>query len=238
MRKLNKSITLIALTVLISLTTIQISKANIFSDLLKTIGLTSENKAAEEESLESVNKEIEKYLDERQKEVVAKIEDIYGDIQNVDFDELVGSIDYNIPTEIISNLENFFKDYNDGLRNVKSILGTIKYKIDDVRNEGNRVIAKITYTYPSIPKLITKVIPQIIIKNANILFGGEINNDTIDSVLESIKKELDKGAYEIEAYTREFVFEQFGDNWKIVKVDEIVNDITKYIDDIVKSLFK
>lgn len=238
MRKLNKSITLIVLTILISLTTIQTSKANIFDDLLKVVGITSENEVVNDESLESVNKEVEKYLDERQKEVVNKIEDIYSDIQNVNLDELAGSLDYNIPTEIRSNLEYFFKDYSDGLRNIKSILGTIKYKIDDLRNEGNRVIAKITYTYPSIPKLITKLIPEIIMKNANILFGAEVNNDTIDSVLESIKKELDKGSYEVETYTREFVFEQFGDDWKMVKVDDIVKDATKYINDIGKSFLR
>lgn len=237
-RLYKKSILLVAIVVLMSSVFVQASRANIIDDFLKAIGISSEKEEMVKESIENVNQEVEKYLDERQKEVVSKIEDIYSDIQNVNLDELAGSLDYKLPTQIMSNLNDFFKNYNNGLINLKSILGIMKYKIEDVRNEGNRVIAKITYTYPAIPKLITKVLPEIIMKNASILFGAEINNDTIDSALGSIKKELDKGSYEVETFTREFVFEQFGEDWKMVKVDDIVKDATKYINDIGKSFLK
>ena len=236
-RLYKKSTLLVVMVILISAIFVQVSRANIFDDFLNAIGITSEKQEIVQESLESVNKEVEKYLDERQKEVVAKIKEMYSDIQDADLEDLARDIDYKIPTQVMNNLDDFFKNYNDGLGNLKSILGTMKYKIEDVRNEGNKIIAKITYTYPSIPKLITKVLPEIIIKNANILFGGEINNDTIDSALNSIKKELEKGSYEVETFTREFIFEEFGDEWKLVKVDDIVKDVKKYIDDIGKSFF-
>ena len=233
-----KNFVLFATVLLILLTMSKVARANIFDNILNAIGITSEKKESNEANIESISNDIEEKLDSRQKEVVDKIEDIYNDIQNIDIAGLANSIDYKISTQVISNLDNFFENYGGAKDNLQPILKTIVYKIDDIRNEGNKVIAKITYTYPSIPKIITKVLPEIILKNARILFGGQITNDTIDSVLGSIKNEIKKGTYEVETFTREFAFERIGDEWKMVRVDEIVNDASKYINDISKSFLK
>ena len=39
-------------------------------------------------------------------------------------------------------------------------------------------------------------------------------------------------------FTREFVFAKFGDYWKVIEVEDIVNDATKYVNEIGKSFFK
>ena len=247
MKKLyKKNIILLVIASTVSLSIAQTTRASIIDDFLNAIGITSEKKETEEK-VEVIEKELADYLDSRQQEVVAEIDKIevvaeidkiYNNIQNMDIDAIAGSIDYNMPKQTIANVKDFFDDYENGLENAKSIAKTLKYKIESVTNIGDKVIAKITYTYPSIPKAITKVLPEIVIKNAGLIFGGAITNDTIDSVLESIKKELQKGSYEVETFTREFAFEKIRGKWKMVEVDGIVKDLTKYINEIGNNLFK
>lgn len=238
MKKLyKKNIILLVIASTVSLSIAQTTRASIIDNFLNAIGITFEKKETEEK-VEVIEKELSDYLDSRQQEVVAEIDKIYNNIQNMDIDAIADSIDYNMPKQTIINVKDFFDDYDNGLENAKSIAKTLKYKIESVTNIGDKVIAKITYTYPSIPKAITKVLPEIVIKNAGLIFGGAITNDTIDSVLESIKKELQKGSYEVETFTREFAFEKIRGKWKMVEVDGIVKDLTKYINEIGNNLFK
>ena len=238
----SKKLKVFFFVIMISICVANTANANIIDKFMDIFGISNEtisDNYNNYNSSDDINfSDIEINLDDRQKEVVAKIEEIYSYIQNINIAGLEASIDYKINTETINNLEQFLLNYKDSANNLKSILGTIKYKIVNVRNDGDKVIAKITYTYPSIAKLIKKVLPEIILKNAGILFGGQINNDVIDSALESIKKELDKGTYEVEMFTREFVFAKFGDYWKVIEVENIVNDATKYVNEIGKSFFK
>lgn len=240
MIKMNsKKLKVFFFVIVISMCVANTANANIIDKFMDIFGISNETISDNYNTSDDINfSDIETNLDDRQKEVVAKIEEIYSYILNINIAGLESSIDYKINTEIINNLEQFLLNYKNCANNLKSILGTIKYKIVNVRNDGDKVIAKITYTYPSITKLIKKVLPEIILKNASILFGGQINNDVIDSALESIKKELDKGTYEVEMFTREFVFAKFGDYWKVIEVEDIVNDATKYVNEIGKSFFK
>ena len=236
-RLYKKNIILLVITSIVSLSIAQTTRASIIDDFLNAIGITSEKKETEEK-VEVIEKELADYLDSRQQEVVAEIDKIYNNIQNVDLDAIADSIDYNVPKQTIANVKDFFNDYENGLENSRSIARTLKYKIESVTNIGDNVIAKITYTCPSIPKVIPKVLPEIVIKNAGLIFGGAITNDTIDSVLESVKNELQKGSYEAQTFTREFAFKKIGDKWKMVEVDGIVEDLSKYINDIGNNLFK
>lgn len=236
-RMYKKNIILLAIVSIMSLSIVQITRANIIDDFLSAIGITSEKKV-KEEKVEVIEKELSDYLDSRQQEVVAEIDKIYTNIQKMDIDAIADSVDYNLPKQTITNVKEFFEDYENGFDNAKSIARTLKYKIESVTNMGDKVIAKITYTYPSISKVITKVLPEIVLKNAGLIFGGAITNDTIDSVLNSVSKELQKGAYEVETFTREFTFEKIAGEWKVVNVDGIVKDLTKYINDMGKSILK
>lgn len=236
-RLYKKNIILLVIASIVSLSVVQTTKANIIDDFLNAIGITSEKKETEEK-VEVIEKELADYIDSRQQEVVAEIDKIYNNIQNVDLDAIADSIDYNVPKQTIANVKDFFNDYENGLENSRSIARTLKYKIESVTNLGDKVIAKITYTSPSISKVISKILPEIVIKNAGLIFGGAITNDTIDSVLESVKNELQKGSYEVETFTRDFAFKKIGDKWKMVEVDGIVKDLSKYINDIGNNLFK
>lgn len=236
-RLYKKNIILLAIISIMSLSIVQITRANIIDDFLSAIGITSEKKV-KEEKVEVIEKGLSDYLDSRQQEVVAEIDKIYTNIQNMDIDAIADSIDYNLPKQTITNVKEFFEDYENGLYNAKSIASTLKYKIESVTNMGDKVIAKIAYTYPSIPKVIKKVLPEIVLKNAGIIFGGNITNDTLDSILNSITNELEKGEYEVETFAREFTFEEIGGDWKIVDVDNIVKDLMKYVNDIGNSILK
>lgn len=239
MKKLyKKSIIFLVVVSIMSLNVIQITRASIIDDFLNVIGITSEKKEKKEDNIKIIEKDVEDYLDNRQKEVVAEIKKIYDNIQNMDIDALTDSIDYKFPKQAVSDVKEYFEDYENGFDNAKSIASTLKYKIESVTNMGDKVIAKITCTYPSIPKVIKKVLPEIVLKNAGIIFGGNITNDTLDSILNSITNELEKGEYEVETFTREFTFEEIGGEWKIVDVDNIVKDLMKYVNDIGNSFLK
>lgn len=223
---------------IISLNSVKLVRASIIDDFLSAIGVASENKEKNEENFEVIEKEVEEYLDSRQKEVVAEIDKIYKNIKNVDIDGLLDGIDYKLPKQKIADVKEYFDNYENGIDSARSIAGTLKYKIESVSNMGDDVIAKITYSYPSIPKVIAKVLPEILLKNAGILFRGEITNDILDSALNSIKNELNKDTYEVETFTREFTFRKIDGKWKVIDVDNIVKDLTKYINEVSSSIFK
>ncbi|MBR4315260.1 MAG: hypothetical protein IKP66_10155 [Lachnospiraceae bacterium] len=235
-RLYRKSIILLVVISLVSFNMVQFTRAGVIDDFLNVIGITYEKNEKKEEN-EVIDKGIEDYLDNRQKEVVEEIDEIYNNIINMDIDALMDSIDYKIPKQTVADIKEYFSDYENGLDNARYIAGTLKYKIDSVTNMGDKVVAKITYTYPSIPKIIKKVLPEIVLKNAGIIFGGNITNDTLDSALESIKNELQKKTYEVESFTREFIFEKINDEWKMIGADDIVKDLTKYANDLGKNIF-
>lgn len=228
---------LIALTMVLCVNTLTVTRAGIIDDLLKSIGLKTET---EQNVLEEtiINKEVEEYLDSNQKEVLSKIDEIFGNIKNVDIDSIKDNIDYVLPKQVINNIEEYFRDYSNGKNNVKAILNTLKYQVDSITTAGDKVIAKITYTYPSADKLISKVLPEVLIKNAGVLFSGQLNNDNLDSILETVKKELEKERYEVETFTREFNFKKIDGTWKLVDVGSIVKDAEGYINNISKNFFK
>ena len=235
-RLYRKSIILLVVISLVSFNMVQFTMAGVIDDFLNAIGITSEKNMKNEET-EVIDKGIVEYLDSRQREVVAEIDKIYNNIINMDIDALMDSIDYKIPKQTVADIKEYFNDYENGLDNAKYIAGTLKYKIDSITNIGVITIAKITYTYPAIPQIIKKVLPKIVLKNAGIIFGGDITNDTLDSALESIKNELQKKTYEVESITREFTFGKVNDEWKMIGVDAIVKDLIKYINDLGKNLF-
>ena len=230
-------ISLIALTMVLSVNTLIVTRASIIDDFLKSIGLKTET---EQNVLEEtiINKEVEEYLDSNQKEVLSKIDDIFGAIKNVDIDSIKDNMDYVLPKQVINNIEEYFRDYSNGKDNVKVILDTLKYQVDSITTAGDKVIAKITYTYPSADKLISKVLPEVLIKNAGVLFSGQLNNDNLDSILEIVKKEIEKERYEVETFTREFNFKKIDEEWKLVDVASIIKDAEDYINSISKNLFK
>lgn len=228
---------LIALTMVLCVNILTVTRAGIIDDLLKSIGLKTET---EQNVLEEtiINKEVEEYLDSNQKEVLSKIDEIFGNIKNVDIDSIRDNIDYVLPKQVVSNIEEYFRDYGNGKDNVKVILGTLKYQVESITTAGDMVIAKITYTYPSADKLISKVLPEVLIKNAGVLFSGQLNNDNLDSILEIVKNELEKERYEVETFTREFNFKKIDGTWKLVDVGSIVKDAEGYINNISKNFLK
>ena len=222
-----------------SVSIIKVANAGIVDNILKTIGINNDTKEDSAQIADShIDKEVEEYLDSKQREVAYKIDEIYNNIQNVDIEALIESIDYKFSNKVIGNVKEYFDEYEGGLENVKVIMSTLNYKIIKMTNAGDTVTAKITYTYPSASKIIKKVIPSIIIKNPSLLIGGEITNDVLDSILDTVKNELKKGAYEVETSTRDFSFKKVSGEWKVVDVDSVVKDATKYINGIGGSILK
>ena len=233
-----KSYILLTAIIIMSLSSAKVSNAGIINDFFKVIGIETKNKTNNEDNEEVISKVINEGLDDRQKEVVDLLNNIYKDIQELNVDGIEKCIDYKIPEQIVFNLKEFFSDYSDSTEHLKSVLLNIKYKIDSVKNDEERVITTITYSYPPIEKIIKKVLPEILLKNASIIFGGQITNETINSVLESIAKELKKGDYELSSNTREFAFKKVGNEWKLVDVDNIVKDAIEYINEISSNMLK
>lgn len=229
----NKNLIILSLVILISICNVKVSNAGFIDEIKSLFGVAKETKSNVTEETK-IQPDIEEYLDSRQKEVVAEIDNIYQNIQNIDLKELENKIDYDIPNQVIYNVNEFFNEYKDSFSNSKSILSTIKYSIESVSNAGEKVVVKIKYTLPSISKLFTKVLPEIIIKNAKALFDNQLTNENLDSILESVSKEIEKGVYEVETYTRDFSFKNVGGKWKLIDINDIIQDATQYVKELTK----
>lgn len=235
MRIKNKNIILLSLVVFITIFEVKATNAGFIDEIKNLFGVSKETVTKINDTDETkIQPDIEEYLDSRQKEVVVEIENIYQNIQNIDLKELERRIDYDIPNQVIYNVNEFFNEYKNSLGNSKSILSTIKYSIESVSNAGDKVVVKIKYTLPSISKLFTKVLPGIFIKNAKALLDSKLTNENIDSILESVSKEIEKGVYEVETYTRDFSFKNIGGEWKLVDINGIIKDATQFVKELTK----
>lgn len=220
-----------------------VSNAGIIDDILKGFGIKTEESVGNE-AKEAAENIIEESLDEDQKAVIKQIENIYMGITNLDLDLVLDNIDYELPEEIRNNIQDFFDNYHDGKDNVKGILKTVKYNIESVSSVQDKMVAKITYSYPEVTKVIKKVLPEIIIKNPTLLLAMKnptalflpgLNNDILSSIFEIVKNELDKNSYETETYTRDFNFKLIDGKWKLTDTESIVKDFNMYLNNLPKS---
>lgn len=220
-----------------------VSNAGIIDDILKGFGIKTEENVGND-AKEAVENIIEESLDEDQKAVIKQIENIYMGITNLDLDLVLDNIDYELPEEIRNNIQDFFDNYHDGKDNVKGILKTVKYNIESVSSVQDKMVAKITYSYPEVTKVIKKVLPEIIIKNPTLLLAMKnptalflpgLNNDILSSIFEIVKNELDKNSYETETYTRDFNFKLIDGKWKLIDTESIVKDFNMYLNNLPKS---
>ncbi|MBO6119785.1 MAG: hypothetical protein J6P02_04905 [Lachnospiraceae bacterium] len=220
-----------------------VSNAGIIDDILKGFGIKTEESVGND-AKEAVENIIEESLDEDQKAVIKQIENIYMGITNLDLDLVLDNIDYELPEEIRNNIQDFFDNYHDGKDNVKGILKTVKYNIESVSSVQDKMVAKITYSYPEVTKVIKKVLPEIIIKNPTLLLAMKnptalflpgLNNDILSSIFEIVKNELDKNSYETETYTRDFNFKLIDGKWKLTDTESIVKDFNMYLNNLPKS---
>ena len=235
MRIKNKNLVLLSLVILFSVCEVKITNADFIDDIKSFFGITKETKAKINDLEETpITSNIEIQLDSRQQEVVSEIENIYQNIQNVDLAKLSDEIDYDIPKQVIFNVNEFFKEYDSSHKNAKTLLSTIKYKIIDISNIGDRIVVKIEYITPSISKIITKILPEVLLKNAQALLNNKLTNENLDSILGILSKEIEKGTYEIETYTKDFNFENFNGKWKLIGVNSIIKDVIQYVNGLAK----
>lgn len=226
----NKNLIFIFLVLIVSVCSVKPSNAGFIDDVLGYFGVKNEDEITNNDQVETtVSKEVEKSLNENQKEVLIEVEKIYQNIQDVNLRELKNSLNYDLLEQVIINVDEFFKEYDNSFENTKSILKTITYNVEDIQDFGDTVVVKIKYSLPSISKIFTKVLPEILVKNAKALLSNQITNENLDSMLNSVSNEIRRGNYEIETYTRDFTFKKFGAKWKLVFVDSIIQDADKFI---------
>ena len=229
-KMLNKNLIFIFLVLILSIFSVKPLNAGFIDDILGYFGVKNEDEITNNNQVETtVSKEVEKSLNENQKEVLTEVEKIYQNIQDVNLRELKNSLNYDLPEQVIINVDEFFKECDNSFENTKSILKTITYNVEDIQDFGDTVVVKIKYSLPSISKIFTKVLPEILVKNAKALLSNQITNENLDSILNSVSNEIRKGNYEIETYTRDFTFKKFGAKWKLCFVDSIIQDANKFI---------
>ena len=213
-------------------------KASIIDDILKSFGVNNTVEETKETELREETSSASKELDKNEKEVVDKVNEIFRDIKNLDLQKLLKNIMYSINSNDVKNIEDFLNNYVDGKTNLKSIFSKINFKIENVESSGNKVVVKIRYTVPSIGNVIKKVLPELILKNAGSILSGNLTNDNINSIIDSVTKEMDKELYGKETYIREFTFEKENDSWKLSGIENMINEITNYIENNIMSILK
>ncbi len=232
MRKRINKYVLLFLTIIISINMTFISNADILDDLFKAIGIVKENESLIDETIE---KEIEEKLTTNQKEVVAKVDEIYNDLIELNIDGVLNNINYSVPNYLKKNVEDFLAEYPNSKKTIKNILGSIKYKIENVEEKNDTVIVKITYQYPDMENIVKDSMFSIFINNAPDILSGNIDNDTLDSMLVTLNKTFEKKKTFL-TNTYDFKFKKIGDDWKLIEVDDIEKKITNYVNNTINSV--
>lgn len=236
MKRFTTAIKVLLLFIILFSTTFEV-RASIFDDILLNLGL--ETKA--EQEMDNYNKDNivkEEELDENQKEVVAKVKDIYLDITNMNIDGLIGDIDYKVPSAVETNVKEFFNDYENAKGALTPILNVIDYKIEDVKYVGEDLIAKVNIDYPKMDELVKKIIPALVFNNPDLFLGRKIDNDILISALELIRNEIVAGDFSKSVVTYDFKFKKVGGEWKLSDMNDLIDNITNYINEIQKSVLK
>lgn len=234
MKRLKKTIQVLLVLVLL-ISTLFETRASIIDDILSNLGFGNKT----EQSIENYDDGIDKEeLDENQKEVIAKIKDIYLDIININIDDLIGSIDYKVPSIVEKNVKEFFDGYENAREALSPILKAIGYKIEDIKYVGEDLNVSINIEYPLMDELVKKIIPGLVFKTPDLLIGRKIDNDILISALELMRNEIKAGGYNKGKFTYDFKFKKIGDEWKLTDMQKVIDDVSKYAREIAKSVLK
>ena len=210
------------------LLTCNLSYASFLDDVIGKFLTNKEDVTTEDETDKHISLELEESLNQSEKEVVDEIEKIFNDISNVDLDEVIDKLNIDKEDKRIKNIKGFFENYPSASHSMEIIFGGFNYSIVDINEKDDIVKAKITFTYPSIDDIIKKITPTVIIKNLNKIRNGQITNEIIDSALKEAAEVISKGNYDVDSFDYEFEFKKMNGKWKIVNVNDIVNDLTRY----------
>lgn len=231
----------IVMLFIVSIFLCDVSYAAVFPDILKIfgIGIDESEKDSSDKKIEkekSVN-ETETYTEE-QKKIAKVIADFYDGMINVDIDRMMSNTNYNLSKSYLNDINNFYSEYPESLEDTKRILKSIDYKIISFSNAGDKVYVKIEYTYPTVKKLMEKVLPSILIKNAKDLFAGNISNKNLSSIMDILALEVQKNNYDKSKGTYELVFKKIDGEWKLTELFDIENKLRKYIDELGSNFLK
>lgn len=151
-------------------------------------------------------------------------------IKNVDIDKIKKDYSDEQTKGYIAAVETFMTDYPESKGMLKTILGEIDYDIRDVESYDERMTVHIDFTAPDFEKVISKVMPKIIINNVFTLFSEKLSEKNIYYIIECIYDELvkeksDEGSYKKVKFTYDFKFKKENGTWIISNFEDIEEEL-------------
>ena len=162
-------------------------------------------------------------------EISKCISDIYTDLKEVDIDGLVNSIDYSFVKSTVNDVKDFFSGHRESKTIVEKLISNIAYEIVDVTNEGDIYKVKIAYKCPSVKDMSIKLMPKVMLKYGKELISGNVNNDTIDSIIKMLEPDIDSKNFAIDEGVFEIHLKKIDGNYVITDFDKIVESLEAYV---------
>lgn len=151
-------------------------------------------------------------------------------IKNVDIDRIKKDYSDEQTRETITAAETFMTNYPESKGMLKTILGEIDYDIKDVENYDEKIVVHVDFATPDFEKIISKIMPKIIIKNVLSLFSKKLSEENIFYIIKCIYDELvkekdDESSYKKVTFLYDFKFKKENDMWVISNFEDIETEL-------------
>lgn len=212
-----------------------ISNASIIDDIKSAFGINNETAKITENSVISpkiIDDELDAKLTDAERVVAEQIESTVVSIREVDLDEIWRIFGSELKNLNIKDTEDFFDEYPESLNSLKTIFSRISVKITDIKTENDRIYAYVSIDHPAIKEVVSAIMPEVLLNNAGAFINNNITNENVNSILNSIRKAVEKSNMGRDKFSLDIEFKESNGRWVIANGDKIAKDVENHINDI------
>ena len=210
-----------------------ISSASIIDDFKAALGIKNETvKGIEnlDKSDELIDSELASRLTNDEKKVVNKIESVVNSIKNVDLNEIWKEFGNSLKGLNKNDTSDFFNEYPESLNSLKTIFSRISLKITDIKTENDRIYAYVSIDHPAIKEVVSAIMPEVLLNNAGAFMNNNITNENVNSILNSIRKAVEKSNMGRDKLNLDIEFKESNGRWVIANGNKLSKDLESLLD--------
>ena len=212
-----------------------ISNASIIDDIKSAFGINNETAKITENSVISskiIDDELNAKLTDAERVVAEQIESTVVSIREVDLDEIWRIFGSELKNLNIKDTEDFFDEYPESLNSLKTIFSRISVKITDIKTENGRIYAYVSIDHPAIKEVVSAIMPEVLLNNAGAFINNNITNENVNSILNSIRKAVEKSNMGRDKFSLDIEFKESNGRWVIANGNKLSKDIEAHFNDI------
>ena len=212
-----------------------ITNASIIDDIKNVFGISSEKAQGTESAItlsNLIDDELESGLTDDEKEVVDEISNVVDSIRRVDLDEIWGTIGDGLKGVDKDDITAFFDEYPESLNSVKIFISRLNVKITDIKTENGIIYTHITIDHPSLKEIVSIIMPEVLLNNAGAFINNNITNENVNSILNSIRKAVEKNNISRDELNLDIEFKKSNGRWVIFNGNKISKELENHFNDI------